>query len=978
MAKKICLGCMEQYEDEMNVCPYCGYVEGTKPKEAYQLHPGVVLQGKYIVGKAIGYGGFGVTYIGYDYALGHKIAIKEYLPGECSTRCEGSVDVTIFEGEKGKQFERGIEKFADEARRLAELRNIKNIVTVYDSFKENNTAYIVMEYLEGKTLKEIIKEEGKMNYEKAIAFIVPILDALTEVHKSGLIHRDISPDNIFITKDGGVKLIDFGAARYAATDNKSLSIIVKAGYAPPEQYRSRGDQGGWTDVYACAATLYTLLTGVVPVESMNRIKNDTLVPPRKLGSDIPKKKQNALKNAMNLKVEDRTRTADEFKRELLSESFVKRKKDTLKGLDIGDWPTWLKVTIGTAFLAIIVFIALLSTGVISFKRDVVDNSGVSSDGKVTVPNIVNLEYGKAMSALKNTGLKMKVSGKVSSADIPKNYILSQDIAAGSMVDDGTTINVTMSSGGDSVFIEDMIGFKLEDVTKKLDEAGVMYYSPEESEEVIAPGYVCYQSIAEGNSVEKGSQIKLKVSKGKAQYDSSKKTTVPTLTGLDFDEGKKLVKDANLYICKINAEYSDTLPKGQIISQELLNVTDKNAKEVNEGSIIGVKVSLGIRKVRIPDLEFMKKDEAVKKLEDLGLKAKVVEEDSETVEKGLVIRQSIAADEETEVSKDGKTVEVTITVSRGITGLVPGLVGLEQSVAEESIKSSGFTVGSISYKDTDSKADDMKVASQNPSADSKADKGSKIDLTVYRYKTTIEDTVTESTTEETTTEAQVISHEWSAWQEQAIDATDSIEVETKTQYSFRKNTVKEEYSEWSAWSEWLPIIDGGYDPSKDDTINPDTMEYEIKQSNYVGIFSIVISGEYYPYTSLSYDMIDLMKNNWVDSEVIELAIEFIDEGRSYDISDFIYQIQDMGYSAELYDDYIYADGDINIGNVIYSDNGTPGVVTDVIEILRFFRYRTRNYKKTVIYGMWSDFSDEYVAETNDTEVRTRVLYRWRNK
>ena len=247
MADKLCMGCMETYNDKYDVCPHCGYVDGTAPKEAYHLIPGTVIEGRYIVGKVIGNGGFGVTYIGYDPVLNQKIAIKEYLPGEFSTRAMGSPDVTVFSGEKEEQFASGIIKFVEEARRLAKFKHTPGIVDIHDSFQANHTAYIIMEYIDGETLKEKLEREGRIPVDEALNIMMPVIGALKEVHKEGILHRDISPDNIMISKTGEVKIIDFGAARFATTTHsRSLSVLVKPGYAPEEQYRSRGDQGTWT------------------------------------------------------------------------------------------------------------------------------------------------------------------------------------------------------------------------------------------------------------------------------------------------------------------------------------------------------------------------------------------------------------------------------------------------------------------------------------------------------------------------------------------------------------------------------------------------------------------------------------------------------------------------------------------------------------------------------------------------------------
>ena len=197
---------------------------------------------------------------------------------------------------------------------------------ILDCFEANNTSYIVMEYLDGESLKEKIEREGKLSLDYSKDIILKIASAMKKVHKEGIIHRDIAPDNIYILKDGTVKILDFGAARYATTKHsKSLSVIIKPGYAPEEQYRSRGDQGTWTDVYALAATFYKMITGITPEDAMERSVNDKLKKPSKLGLNIPKPTETAIMNALNLRIEDRTKNMDEFEEELRAAE-VKEKK----------------------------------------------------------------------------------------------------------------------------------------------------------------------------------------------------------------------------------------------------------------------------------------------------------------------------------------------------------------------------------------------------------------------------------------------------------------------------------------------------------------------------------------------------------------------------------------------------------------------------------------------------------------------------
>ena len=303
---KRCMKCMREYGEENAFCVYCGHKPGEGDREHYYLPEGTVLQDRYIVGSVLGHGGFGITYIGYDQKFGLRVAIKEYLPAEISTRALGETMVTTFSGDKHDAYVYGLGRFIEEARTMAQFNSHPCIVSVSDYFEANNTAYIVMEYLDGITLNEYLSRcGGKISEQETLSIIHPIIDALKEVHRSGIIHRDISPDNIFILKNSQVKLLDFGAARHAMGEkSKSLSVVLKPGFAPPEQYYSKGKQGPWTDVYALGATMFRMLTGSNPTESMERM--DRHAPQEMSGLEgISRNAASVILKALRLKAHER-------------------------------------------------------------------------------------------------------------------------------------------------------------------------------------------------------------------------------------------------------------------------------------------------------------------------------------------------------------------------------------------------------------------------------------------------------------------------------------------------------------------------------------------------------------------------------------------------------------------------------------------------------------------------------------------------
>ena len=271
------------------------------------LRKGTRLIGRYTIECVLGQGGFGITYLGIDELHEKKVAIKEFFPQGIVTRnieYQDTVTVT-FVGEKDN-YEKGKERFLKEARTMAKFSKDEGIVKALDFFEINNTAYIVMEYLEGITLKQYLRENQRIAPEDLIELLVPLIESLDEIHSQGMIHRDISPDNIMVLPDGRIKLMDFGAARdYTEFGEKSLSIVLKPGYAPPEQYQTHGIQGPWTDIYALCATMYKCITGENPPDAIERVMDDSLKKISEFGIAIPPQEEAAIIKGMSVSAKDR-------------------------------------------------------------------------------------------------------------------------------------------------------------------------------------------------------------------------------------------------------------------------------------------------------------------------------------------------------------------------------------------------------------------------------------------------------------------------------------------------------------------------------------------------------------------------------------------------------------------------------------------------------------------------------------------------
>lgn len=322
-----CPGCMG--ESKENPCEICGWNSAAQDHSSHHVKPGTLLNGRYTVGKVLGQGGFGITYMGWDNILKVKIAIKEYFPLAIVTRNPESMEISCASAYTLSDFEYGMEKFLDEARILASFSNNPNIVSARDFFKGYGSAYMIMEYIDGIDLKtHLDRQGGRLPWQQVQDIMMRVMDALADVHNEGLLHRDISPDNIFITARGQVKVLDFGAARSAlGMQNKSLSVVLKPGYAPPEQYQTRGNQGPWTDVYSIAATMYRCVTGVVPLESLERLEEDGLLPPSAYGVEVPELFDTALMKSLSVKIKDRFQSVQDFQSALLGRDPVAAHQD---------------------------------------------------------------------------------------------------------------------------------------------------------------------------------------------------------------------------------------------------------------------------------------------------------------------------------------------------------------------------------------------------------------------------------------------------------------------------------------------------------------------------------------------------------------------------------------------------------------------------------------------------------------------------
>lgn len=286
-----------------------------KEEKAYHLPSGTLLQGRYRIDSVLGEGGFGITYSGTELVIGKRVAIKEYFPCSYAMREQGKAVLPKPDAASQKMFQKNREGFLEEARVLSRCASIESVVGVSAYFEENQTAYIVMEFLNGVTLKRLLDEQGTMSAAYICELMLPLIEDLGRIHALGFLHRDISMDNIMLLHSGRLKLMDFGAARDYDVEpgtGKSMTVMLKHGFAPFEQYTRHGNQGPWTDIYALSATIYTCITGIIPDSAPDRLIQDTLQPFSELGIGISPQLERVLLKGMSIHAQARFQSAVEM------------------------------------------------------------------------------------------------------------------------------------------------------------------------------------------------------------------------------------------------------------------------------------------------------------------------------------------------------------------------------------------------------------------------------------------------------------------------------------------------------------------------------------------------------------------------------------------------------------------------------------------------------------------------------------------
>lgn len=315
--RNICLYCFGDLDPRTRVCTVCNKhaTDELTPMDALPLR--TLIAGRYLIGAPLGRGGFGITYNAYDTVMSVRVAIKEFFPKGYTKRRPGAYAVDVADENCRNNFNYWMNAFVQEAKVLTSIKHMDGIVGIRDFFLTNNTAYIVMEYLDGMSLHKLISLKGeRLQLDETLKLMRPVLDTLLLLHKNGVIHKDISPENIQIIDDNTIKLIDFGAASIYTSNVAKPFFVLKKGFSPIELYSKSGSQGPWTDIYEVGATIYNCLVGTPPPEANTRTVKDKLVPPSELNVLIPPSIEQALLKSLSVYPNARYSDIGEFRQML--------------------------------------------------------------------------------------------------------------------------------------------------------------------------------------------------------------------------------------------------------------------------------------------------------------------------------------------------------------------------------------------------------------------------------------------------------------------------------------------------------------------------------------------------------------------------------------------------------------------------------------------------------------------------------------
>ena len=534
---KLCMGCMEPKESE-GVCPLCGYSPDVPSLPEY-LSPGTFLNERYIVGKLLHFNGEGADYIGFDTVTSSKVTIKEYMPDTLCSRAKDSSVIAVKQNCVA-QYKAFMSEFVELNKTLAKMRTLGHINPAIDMFGDNNTGYVVFRYIEGMNLAKYLKEHaGELTWDEVKKLFPPIFTTLSLIHNAGLVHRGISPENIIVDEKGELKLIGFSIAD-ARTANTELASEVYSGYAAPEQYSSSNWQGTWTDVYGICALLYRILTGTAPTDAMERLANDTLLPPKSLNNNIPANVSKVIMNGMTLSGELRIQTVTELVTQLFEEPEWEKprsvsqtqtisipKQHSTKGPVSEPRPapkppmSRRKVFVIVAVITCVVVFTIMA--VLMMTLD--DNSSQITNAITQASTLpADPETMPVTDEQGETVTMPPMSAATDNSD--PSALPTLAVIETSSVSDGVSEQTTIKPGATVYIMNDLVGKNYDTVKNSSANENLTIIPEYVYTDEYEKGIIFEQSIEKGSNYEKGSELTLKISMGPA------KVVVPDFYGLN--------------------------------------------------------------------------------------------------------------------------------------------------------------------------------------------------------------------------------------------------------------------------------------------------------------------------------------------------------------------------------------------------------------------------------------------------------------
>lgn len=534
---KLCMGCMEPKESE-GVCPLCGYSPDVPSLPEY-LSPGTFLNERYIVGKLLHFNGEGADYIGFDTVTSSKVTIKEYMPDTLCSRAKDSSVIAVKQNCVA-QYKAFMSEFVELNKTLAKMRTLGHINPAIDMFGDNNTGYVVFRYIEGMNLAKYLKEHaGELTWDEVKKLFPPIFTTLSLIHNAGLVHRGISPENIIVDEKGELKLIGFSIAD-ARTANTELASEVYSGYAAPEQYSSSNWQGTWTDVYGICALLYRILTGTAPTDAMERLANDTLLPPKSLNNNIPANVSKVIMNGMTLSGELRIQTVTELVTQLFEEPEWEKprsvsqtqtisipKQHSTKGPVSEPRPAPKPpISRRKVFVIVAVITCVVVFTIMAVLMMTLDDNSSQITNAITQASTLPADP-ETMPVTDEQGETVTMPPMSAATDNSDPSTLpTLAVIETSSVSDGASEQTTIKPGATVYIMNDLVGKNYDTVKNSSANENLTIIPEYVYTDEYEKGIIFEQSIEKGSNYEKGSELTLKISMGPA------KVVVPDFYGLN--------------------------------------------------------------------------------------------------------------------------------------------------------------------------------------------------------------------------------------------------------------------------------------------------------------------------------------------------------------------------------------------------------------------------------------------------------------